>query len=62
MADQYWRNVVLALPMDGANGSTTFTDISPTPKAVTRYGNAQISTAQSKFGGASAIVASEGDV
>ena len=46
MADQYWSNVVLALPMDGVNGATTFTDISPTPKAVTRYGNAQISTAR----------------
>lgn len=61
MADQYWDNVVLALPMDGANGSTTFTDISPTPKAVTRYGNAVISTAQSKFGGASAYFGGTGD-
>ena len=61
MADQYWSNVVLALPMDGANGSTTFTDISPAPKAVTRYGNAVISTAQSKFGGASAYFDGSGD-
>ena len=61
MADQYWSNVVLALPMDGAYGSATFTDISPTPKAVTRYGNAQISTAQSKFGGASAYFDGNGD-
>lgn len=59
--DPYWANVVLAMPMDGANGSTTFTDISPTPKAVTRYGNAQISTAQSKFGGASAYFDGTGD-
>ena len=59
--DPYWANVVLALPMDGANGSTTFTDISPVPKAVTRYGNAQISTVQSKFGGASAYFDGNGD-
>lgn len=61
MADQYWDNVVLALPMYGVNGSTTFTDISPTPKAVTRYGNTVISTAQSKFGGTSAYFDGSGD-
>jgi len=45
---------VLILPLDGSNGSTTFTDISASPKTVTATGNAQISTAQSKYGGASA--------
>lgn len=43
----------LLLHMDGSNGSTTFTDSSPYGRAVTGYGSAQISTAQSKFGGAS---------
>jgi hypothetical protein len=47
------QNVSLLLHGDGTNGSTTITDSSPSPKAVTAFGNAQISTAQSKFGGAS---------
>jgi hypothetical protein len=54
-------NVVLLLPMDGTNGSTTFTDSSPSPKTVTANGNAQISTAQSVFGGASAFFDGSGD-
>lgn len=47
--------------MDGSNGSTTFTDSSGTPKTVTANGNAQISTAQSKFGGASCLLDGNGD-
>lgn len=39
--------------MNGASGSTTFTDSSMSPKTATVSGNAQISTDQSKFGGAS---------
>ena len=46
-------NTVLLLHGDGTNGSTIFTDSSSYPKAVTASGNAQISTAQSRFGGAS---------
>jgi hypothetical protein len=52
-ADPYFSNVSLLLHGDGTNGSTTIVDSSPTPKTVTVNGNAQISTAQSKFGGAS---------
>jgi len=44
--DPYWDNVVLYLPMTGANGSTTFTDVSKYGHAVTRNGDAVISTAQ----------------
>lgn len=51
--DANFDNVALLLHMDGANGSTTFTDNSPTPKTVTALSSAAISTAQSKFGGAS---------
>ena len=40
------------LAFDGANNSTQFTEWSG--KMVTAYGNAKLSTAQSKFGGASA--------
>ena len=49
--DPNYAGVSLLLHGDGTNGSTTFTDNSPTPKTVTAFGNAQISTAQSKFGG-----------
>ena len=46
-------NVVLLLHGDGPNGSTIFTDSSTPLKTVTAVGNPQISTAQSKVGGAS---------
>lgn len=49
--DPYWNNVVLAMHMDGANGSTTFTD--GKGHTVTAYGDVEISTVESKFGGAS---------
>lgn len=52
---------VLILPFDGSNGSTTITDASASPKTVTAYGNAQISTAQSKYGGASLYLDGTGD-
>jgi hypothetical protein len=55
------QNVSLLLHGDGANGSTTITDNSPSPKTVTAVGNAQISTAQSKFGGASIAFDGSGD-
>jgi hypothetical protein len=61
LADPFYANTMLLLRMDGTNGSTTFTDSSPTPKAVTAVGNAQISTAQSKFGGASLLLDGNGD-
>jgi hypothetical protein len=62
-SDPYWDNVSLLLHMDGSNGSTTFTDSSRNANAltVTANGNAQISTAQSKFGGASALFDGTGD-
>jgi hypothetical protein len=53
MSDPYSPNTLLLLHMNGSNGSTTFTDSSAIPKTVTAYGNAQLSTAQSKFGGSS---------
>ncbi len=51
----------LLLHADGVNGATAFTDSSLTPKAVTPSGNAQISTAQGKFGGASMAFDGTGD-
>jgi hypothetical protein len=55
------REVSLLLHGNGTNGSTTITDSSLTPKTVTAVGNAQISTAQSKFGGASIAFDGNGD-
>jgi hypothetical protein len=46
---------------DGTNNSTTFTDSSSYNHVPTRYGNTVISTAQSKFGGASAYFDGTGD-
>jgi len=54
-------SVSLLLHMDGTNGSTTFTDSSSNAISVTANGNAQISTAQSKFGGASGLFDGSGD-
>ena len=45
----------LLLHGNGANNSTTITDSSGSPKTVTRFSDARISTAQSKFGGASIV-------
>ena len=59
--DPYFNNVSLLLRGNGINGSTTIIDESATPKTVTVYGNAQISTAQSKFGGASIYLDGTGD-
>ena len=59
--DPYWTDVSLLLPMNGSNGSTTFTDASSNALTVTANGNAQISTAQSKFGGASGLFDGTGD-
>jgi hypothetical protein len=59
--DQYYNSCSLLLHFNGSNGSTTFTDNSPSPKTATPTGNAQISTAQSKFGGASLLLDGSGD-
>lgn len=45
----------LMLHMDGTNGSTNFIDSELTPKTITTVADAQISTAQFKFGGASGL-------
>lgn len=54
-------NTKLLLHANGANNSTTFTDSGSTGFAVTAYGDAKVSTAQSKFGGASAALDGAGD-
>jgi len=59
--DPLFSSVSLLLSFDGANGSTTFTDSGSNalaPSSVT--GSVAISTAQSKYGGASALFPSTG--
>lgn len=51
----------LLLRFNGSNGSTVFTDSSSNALTVTANGNAAISTAQSKFGGASGYFDGNGD-
>lgn len=54
--DTFFNNVSLLLPMN-----TSFADFSSNNFAVTAFGNAQISSAQSKFGGSSALFDGNGD-
>lgn len=53
-ADDRLAQVSLLLHMDGTNGSTTFTDSSPASNGAPTVSGVIISTAQSRFGGASA--------
>jgi hypothetical protein len=57
--DSFFNNVVSLLHFNGADASTTFTDVKG--KVWTASGNAQIDTAQSKFGGASVLFDGAGD-
>lgn len=59
--DLHFDQTVLLLHMDGANNSTAFSDASPLNLPATHNGNAVISTAQSKFGSASAYFDGDGD-
>lgn len=52
--DSSFANVSLLLHMNGTSGSTTFTDSSTSTKTITASAT-EISTAQSKFGGASGL-------
>lgn len=57
LTDPNFANVVLLAKMNGTNGSTTFTDSSSYARTITAHSTAKISTAQSKFGGASGLFA-----
>ena len=59
--DPQYGSVSLLLHGNGTNGSTTITDSSRFANTVTAVGNAQISTTQSKFGGASIAFDGTGD-
>lgn len=58
--DPYWEYVVALLKFDGADASTTITD-STAKRVWTAVGNAQLDTAQSKFGGSSLLLDGTGD-
>jgi hypothetical protein len=59
--DPDFASVSLLLPFNGTNGGTTFTDASSNAQTITGVGNAQTSTAQSKWGGSSLLLDETGD-
>ena len=59
--DADYASVGVLLRFQGANGSTSFPDESPTPKTVTRNGNVVISNAQSKWATVSGYFDGSGD-
>ena len=61
VGDVYFPQTKLLLPFDGTNGATTTSDLSNTNATVTFNGTAQISTAQSKFGGSSLLLDGDSD-
>ena len=61
VGDVYFSKVAALLPFDGTNGATSTTDSSNSNHTVTFGGGAEISTAQSKFGGSSLSLDGNGD-
>lgn len=59
--DPYFGNVVVLIPLAGANNGTTLTDYSSKERAVTRYGDLKTSTAQSVYYGSSGLFDGNGD-
>ena len=59
--DAHFPKVEALLPFDGTNGATSTTDLSDRGHTVTFGGDAEISTAQSKFGGSSLSLDGNGD-
>ena len=56
ISDPVFSSVALLLQFDGANGSTNIIDSGPQARVVTVAGTAQITTAQSKWGGGSLLL------
>lgn len=59
--EKNFASVALLLHCEGSDAATTFTDSSSSPKTVTAVGNAQIDTADFKFGSAAALFDGTGD-
>lgn len=60
-SDPLFSDVLFLSNMQGTNGGTTFTDASPIGRTLTRFGNAQTSTAQFIYGDSSAYFDGSGD-
>ena len=56
VGDAHFPKVEALLPFNGTNGATSTTDLSDRGNTVTFANTAQISTAQSKFGGSSLLL------
>ena len=61
VGDVYFPQTELLLPFDGTNGATTTSDSSNKNHTLTFGGTAQLSTAQSKFGGTSLLLDGNSD-
>lgn len=62
-SDPNWANVTALLNFEGEDAATTTTDESGSAQTITAFrGNAQISTAASKFGSSSLRVTTDGDL
>jgi hypothetical protein len=61
MSDKHFSNVVLLVGFEGVDGSTSFVDESPSGHTLTAVGNAQVDTAQSRFGASSGLFDGNGD-
>jgi len=61
VGDLYFPYTELLLPFDGVNGATTTSDLSNKNHTLTFGGTAQLSTAQSKFGGTSLLLDGNSD-
>ena len=61
VGDAHFPKVEALLPFDGTNGATSTTDLSDRGHTVTFANTAQISTAQSKFGGSSLLLDGDSD-
>ena len=59
--DPHWANVVLLVAFSGADGSTTFTDLSTVGRTLTAVGNVQVDTAITKFGNPTGLFDGTGD-
>lgn len=59
--DPNWASVVLLAGFEDTDGATTFIDESASAKTITTFGNAQVDTAQFKYGASSLLLDGTGD-
>jgi hypothetical protein len=59
-ADPYWNSVVFLAGYEGADGATSYSE-EKNSRAATFFGNAQLDTAQKKFGVSSLLLDGSGD-